>query len=80
MRACAAAEERRSPIPPAGPSWPGWPGVRRRAAPFAMSMAAVSKHLKVLERAGLITRGIEEGWSECLDSLELFLARRLECQ
>ena len=27
------------------------------AAPFAMSLPAVSKHLKVLERAGLITRG-----------------------
>jgi DNA-binding transcriptional ArsR family regulator len=27
------------------------------AAPFAMSVPAVSKHLKVLERAGLITRG-----------------------
>ena len=27
------------------------------AAPFAMSLPAISKHLKVLERAGLITRG-----------------------
>ena len=27
------------------------------AAPFAMSQPAISKHLKVLERAGLITRG-----------------------
>jgi DNA-binding transcriptional ArsR family regulator len=31
--------------------------VTELAAPFAMSMPAVSKHLKVLERAGLISRG-----------------------
>jgi DNA-binding transcriptional ArsR family regulator len=31
--------------------------VNELAAPFAMSQPAVSKHLKVLERAGLITRG-----------------------
>ena len=29
------------------------------AAPFAMTQPAISKHLKVLERAGLITRGRE---------------------
>jgi len=32
------------------------------AAPFAMSQPAVSKHLKVLERAGLISRGREAQW------------------
>jgi DNA-binding transcriptional ArsR family regulator len=32
------------------------------AAPFAMSLPAVSKHLKVLERAGLIARGREAQW------------------
>jgi DNA-binding transcriptional ArsR family regulator len=32
------------------------------AAPFAMSGAAISKHLRVLERAGLITRGREAQW------------------
>lgn len=32
------------------------------AKPFAMSLPAVSKHLKVLERAGLITRGREAQW------------------
>lgn len=32
------------------------------AQPFAMSLPAVSKHLKVLERAGLITRGREAQW------------------
>jgi DNA-binding transcriptional ArsR family regulator len=31
--------------------------VTELAAPFAMSLPAVSKHLKVLERAGLISRG-----------------------
>ena len=31
--------------------------VRELAAPFSMSQPAISKHLKVLERAGLITRG-----------------------
>jgi len=32
------------------------------AAPFAMSLPAVSKHLKVLERAGLVSRGREAQW------------------
>jgi DNA-binding transcriptional ArsR family regulator len=32
------------------------------AAPFAMSLQAVSKHLKVLEGAGLITRGRQAQW------------------
>lgn len=35
------------------------------AAPFAMSQPAVSKHLKVLERAGLITRGREAQRRPC---------------
>jgi DNA-binding transcriptional ArsR family regulator len=35
------------------------------AAPFAMSMPAVSRHLKVLEHAGLITRGREAQWRPC---------------
>src|SRR5215207_5385269 len=35
------------------------------AAPFAMSLPAVSKHLKVLERAGLISRGREAQWGPC---------------
>jgi DNA-binding transcriptional ArsR family regulator len=35
------------------------------AEPFEMSMAAVSKHLKVLERAGLITRGHAAQWRPC---------------
>jgi DNA-binding transcriptional ArsR family regulator len=36
--------------------------VKELAAPFAMSGPAVSKHLRVLERAGLITRGREAQW------------------
>ena len=35
------------------------------AAPFPMSLPAVSKHLKVLERAGLISRGREAQWRPC---------------
>lgn len=35
------------------------------AAPFAMSLPAVTKHLKVLERAGLITRSREAQWRPC---------------
>ena len=35
------------------------------AEPFAMSLPAVTKHLKVLERAGLITRGREAQWRPC---------------
>jgi len=39
--------------------------VMELAAPFEMSLPAVSKHLKVLERAGLITRGREAQWRPC---------------
>ncbi|MGH9017511.1 MAG: ArsR/SmtB family transcription factor [Acidimicrobiales bacterium] len=35
------------------------------AAPFAMTVQAVSKHLKVLERAGLITRGRDAQYRPC---------------
>ena len=38
----------------------GQASVNEIAAPFTMSQPAVSRHLKVLERAGLIERGIEE--------------------
>jgi DNA-binding transcriptional ArsR family regulator len=40
----------------------GQASVTELAEPFAMSMPAVSKHLKVLERAGLIARGRERQW------------------
>jgi DNA-binding transcriptional ArsR family regulator len=43
----------------------GEASVTELAAPFAMSMPAISKHLKVLERAGLIARGREAQWRPC---------------
>ncbi|MGH3549921.1 MAG: ArsR/SmtB family transcription factor [Pseudonocardiaceae bacterium] len=43
----------------------GEASVTELAEPFAMSLPAVSKHLKVLERAGLITRGREAQWRPC---------------
>lgn len=39
--------------------------VNELAAPFPMSMQAVSKHLNVLERAGLIVRTREAQWRRC---------------
>jgi DNA-binding transcriptional ArsR family regulator len=39
--------------------------VTELAEPFQMSLPAVSKHLKVLERAGLIRRGREAQWRPC---------------
>lgn len=39
--------------------------VSELAEPFDMSMPAVSKHLRVLERAGLIARGREAQWRPC---------------
>lgn len=35
------------------------------AEPFDMSLPAISKHLRVLEHAGLITRGREAQWRPC---------------
>jgi DNA-binding transcriptional ArsR family regulator len=43
----------------------GKTSVTELAKPFAMSLPAVSKHLKVLERAGLIARGREAQWRPC---------------
>ncbi|CAN5379421.1 metalloregulator ArsR/SmtB family transcription factor [soil metagenome] len=40
----------------------GEASVNDLAAPFDMSLPAVSKHLKVLEKAGLISRGKEAQW------------------
>jgi DNA-binding transcriptional ArsR family regulator len=40
----------------------GQASVTELAAPFAMSLPAVTKHLKVLERAGLIARGRDRQW------------------
>ncbi len=43
----------------------GQASVTELANPFEMSLPAISKHLKVLERAGLITRGREAQWRPC---------------
>jgi DNA-binding transcriptional ArsR family regulator len=43
----------------------GESSVTELAEPFDMSLPAVSKHLKVLERAGLISRGREAQWRPC---------------
>lgn len=63
----------------------GEASVGELAAPFAMSLPAVSKHLKVLEKAGLISRGRDAQWRPCrleagaLKSIDAWLAfyRRL---
>ena len=39
--------------------------VTQLAKPFDMSLPAISRHLKVLERSGLITRGREAQWRPC---------------
>ncbi len=43
----------------------GETSVRELAAPFSMSAPAVTKHLKVLQRAGLITQGRQAQWRPC---------------
>ncbi len=43
----------------------GETSVTELAAPFEMSMPAISRHLKVLEKAGLIARGREAQWRPC---------------
>lgn len=43
----------------------GEASVKELAEPFEMSLPAISKHLKVLERAGLIERGREAQWRPC---------------
>lgn len=43
----------------------GEASVTELAEPFAMSLPAISKHLKVLENAGLIARGREAQWRPC---------------
>lgn len=62
----------------------GEKSVNELAEPFAMSVQAVSKHLKVLERAGLIVRGREAQWRPArlrvapLDDAGTWLARYRE--
>lgn len=43
----------------------GEASVNELAAPFAMSLPAVSKHIKVLHGAGLITKGRDAQWRPC---------------
>ena len=43
----------------------GETSVNELAEPFEMSLPAISKHLKVLERAGLVARGREAQWRPC---------------
>jgi DNA-binding transcriptional ArsR family regulator len=43
----------------------GGASVTELAKPFEMSLPAISKHLKVLERAGLVARGREAQWRPC---------------
>ena len=43
----------------------GETSVTELASPFDMSLPAISKHLKVLEHAGLISRGREAQWRPC---------------
>src|SRR3954463_6356327 len=50
----------------------GETSVKELAEPFEMTAPAVTKHLKVLERAGLITRGRHAQWRPCrLDAAPL---------
>ena len=50
----------------------GEASVTALAEPFEMSLPAISKHLKVLERAGLIARGRTAQWRPCrLDAAPL---------
>jgi len=43
----------------------GETSVTALAEPFAMSLPAISKHLKVLQRAGLVARGKDAQWRPC---------------
>ena len=43
----------------------GETSVKELAKPFDMSLPAISKHLKVLEKAGLIAKGREAQWRPC---------------
>ena len=59
----------------------GETSVSELAAPFAISLPAVSRHLKVLEAAGLISRGRTAQWRPCrietgaFKDVDLWLAR-----
>jgi DNA-binding transcriptional ArsR family regulator len=70
-----------SPTPRGAPCWRGWrtgeSTVGELAAPFAMSLAAASKHVKTLEGAGLLARRVEGRVHRCrLDPAGLLRAGR----
>ncbi|MEQ1742418.1 MAG: metalloregulator ArsR/SmtB family transcription factor [Candidatus Nitrotoga sp.] len=53
----------------------GEASVNELAAPFSMSLPAVSKHIKVLEKAGLVTKGRDAQWRPCrIDAEQLKVA------
>ncbi|CAH1201287.1 Transcriptional regulator, ArsR family [Candidatus Nitrotoga sp. BS] len=53
----------------------GEASVNELAAPFAMSLPAASKHIKVLEKAGLVTKGRDAQWRPCrIDGEQLKVA------
>jgi DNA-binding transcriptional ArsR family regulator len=53
----------------------GEASVNELAAPFAMSLPAISKHIKVLEKAGLVSKGRDAQWRPCrLDGEQLKVA------
>jgi DNA-binding transcriptional ArsR family regulator len=52
----------------------GESSVNQLAEPFDISLPAISRHLKVLENAGLITRGREAQWRPCRLNPEQFKA------
>lgn len=48
----------------------GEASVKELASPFAISLPAISKHLKVLQRAGLVEQGREAQWRPCRLNVE----------
>jgi DNA-binding transcriptional ArsR family regulator len=48
----------------------GETSVTQLAAPFEMSLPAITKHIKVLQRAGLVTQGRQAQWRPCQLSAE----------
>ena len=58
----------------------GEASVKELAAPFAISPPAVTKHLKVLQRAGLITQGREAQWRPCRLEAAPHAERCIDCQ
>lgn len=50
----------------------GEASVNELAAPFSMSLPAISKHIKVLEKAGLVSKGRDAQWRPCrIDGAQL---------